>query len=200
MKKLKQILPILTILLVSCSENSLKSKIVSKDSNSHDDSLEIVNATKNVYKWHDSAQKELQDYSVIIVDSFQTGLDFQSFEKTLKAINDSHLFSNSFINNYTEIGKLINNKLTTANPKYLNEINFPYQEADPWTNFQDDANHFWDSFIISDFKISSDSASFNWYIQEKYSKTDKYLVKLVKENKKWVISYLDGFNKNLYSQ
>jgi len=200
MRILKYILPIIFAFLVSCSQNKRNDKTDPTSSDRQRDSLEVINSIKNVYKWHDSAKLELLDFSVLLADSFQTGLDLPSFEKTLKAIKESHLFSNAFITNYRELGELINHKLTTANPKYLNEINFAYQDADPWTYFQDDADSFWNNVIISDFSLSSDSASFKWHIQEKYSKTDKYLVKLVKENKKWVVAYLDGFNKKMYAQ
>jgi hypothetical protein len=185
-------------LIAACSQNKSTVKGDSTDSTWQKDSIDVFNSVKKVYKWHDSAKNTLQDFSVIIVDSFQTGIDILAFQNTLKALKESHLFSNTFINNYKDLGELINTKLTTANPKYPNEINFAYQDADPWTFFQDDAGQYWDNFVISDFKLSSDKASFKWCIQEKYSTTVKYLVELVKENNKWVISYLDGFNKKSY--
>lgn len=194
------ILAISLIFLASCSQNRAETKMESTGSDRQKDSLEAISSVKNVYKWHDSVKSELTDFNVLIVDSFQTGLDSSSFEKTFKAIKESHLFSTSFVASYKELGEIINKKLKSANPKYLNEINFPFQDADPWTYFQDDAGQFWNKLIISDFNLSSDSASLNWYIQDKDSKTDKYLVKLVKENKKWLVSYLEGFNKKMYLQ
>ncbi len=195
---LKYILPIISFLLASCSQNRTNAKIDLNDSSWQKDSLEVINSLKHVYKWHDSAKSTLIDFSVLVVDSFQTGLDFPPFEKTCKTLKESHLFSNTFIANYKELGELINTKLTTANPKYLNEINFAYQDADPWTYFQDDAGEYWNNFKISDFTLSSDSASLKWGLQEKYSNPDKYLVRFVKEKGKWVVSYLDGFNKKMY--
>ncbi len=200
MRTLKYILPIISILLASCSQNRTNAKIDSNDSNWQKDSLEVINSLKHVYKWHDSAKSTLMDFSVLVVDSFQTGLDFPSFEKTVKALKKSHLFSSTFITNYRELGELINKKLTTADPKYLNEINFTYQDADPWTSFQDNVDQYWNGFKISDFALSSDSASLRWWLQEQYSKTDKYLVRLIKEDGKWVVSYLDGFDKKMYTQ
>ncbi len=194
------LLSFISILLASCSQNQTTAKIDVNKSNWQKDSLDVINSVKNVYKWHDSAKLQLPVFDVLVVDSFQTGLDIPSFDKTYKALKKSQLFSNTFLGNYKEIGELINTRLTTANPKYFNEINFVSQDADPWTFFQDDAGQYWDDFKISDFALSSDSASFKWRIEEKYTKTDKYLVKLVRENKKWVVSYLDGFNKKLYIQ
>ncbi len=200
MRTLKYILPFILILPAACSQNSTNDKPVSTDPNWQKDSLEVINSLKHVYRWHDSAASTLIDFNVLVVDSFQTGLDLPAFEKACKALEASHLFSNTFIANYKELGGLINKKLTTADPKYLNEINFAYQDADPWTYFQDDAGQYWNDFKISDFVLSSDSASLKWSLQEKHSTTGKYLVRFSKENGKWVVSYLDGFDKKMYVQ
>ncbi|MFL5739279.1 MAG: hypothetical protein ACJ75B_03610 [Flavisolibacter sp.] len=164
------------------------------------DSLELVKLLQDVYKWHDQNQRELLDFDVVIKDSFQTGLNYKLFKRTFDAIKKSGYFSVSFLNNYKKIGEYINDKLANANPKYSNEINFACQEADPWTNFQDDAPDFWNKLKIVDFKSSLDQASLQWQTQIEDWSSEKYAVKFVKENGKWKVSYMDGFDMNKYYQ
>ena len=145
-------------------------------------------------------ESSLPDFEVLVKDSFQTGLNIQSVKKTLDAIKATHYFSANFINNYKEISEIINNKLTNANPKYYNEINFDYQEADPWTYYQDDPGEYWNNFKLAEFKLSHDSASLAWWRQEEHTEENKYVVRFVKENGKWEVDYLAGFDKSRYTK
>jgi hypothetical protein len=167
---------------------------------STNDSLEVIHLLQNVYKWHELNKSSVIDYEVLVKDSFQTGLNLQSVGKTLNAIKTTRYFSANFLNNYKEIAEIINNKLINANPKYLDEINFDYQEADPWTHFQDDPGEYWNNFKIAEFKLYHDSASLEWWLTEEHSEENRYLVKFVKENGRWVVDYLTGFNKNTYTK
>jgi hypothetical protein len=160
----------------------------------HNDSIEILSLLKSVCKWHNKNQSTLPDFDVIIKDSFQTGLNYESFNKTFNALKQTNYFSSSFIDNYKKIADYVNNKLTTANPKYLNEINFSFQEADPWTFFQDEAGNFWDSLLISDYKTTANSASLKWRIQINDWASAGYAVAFLKENDKWKVSWLEGFD------
>jgi hypothetical protein len=190
--------------LMSCHHKNSISKGQSKSTLNKDstiqspnnDSTEIVKLLKEVYKWHDQDRSNLIDFDIIVKDSFQTGLNFKSFNNKFDALKKTNFFSQSFLDNYKKIGMYINNKLTNANPKYLNEINFAFQDADPWTGFQDDAPNFWNDFIIVDFKSSFDSASLKWSIKDWTS--EKHPVKFSKENSKWKVSYIEGFDMDEY--
>ena len=164
----------------------------------NNDSAELISLLKEVFKWHDKNQSSLPDFNVIVKDSFQTGLNVESFNKTFTALKETNFFSSSFLDNYNKIGNYINNKLTNANPKYLNEINFPSQDADCWTSFQDDAPNFWNDLKIADYKSSPDSASLKWWIKIDDWTSGKQPVKFAKENGKWKLSYIEGFDMDKY--
>jgi hypothetical protein len=198
-------LPIITILAAlagSCnqtnSNHNLQSsaptaqKIIAPTANN--DSAEILNLLKSVYRWHAKNQSNLVDFDVIVKDSFQVGLNYTTFNKTFSALKQTNYFSTSFADNYKKIADYINNKLTTASPKYLNEINFPSQDADPWTGFQDDFPDFWDKFKITEYKSTKDSASLSWRAQTNDWTSEKYAVGFTKENGKWRVAYLEGFD------
>jgi len=194
------------IFLTGCQQNKSTSNkpsdlTLNSDSSrqsSENDSAALVSLLKNVFKWHDKNQSKLSDFDIVVKDSFQTGLNFESFNKTFEAIKKTNFFSASFLNNYRKIGEYINNKLTNAHPRYLNEINFACQEADSWTGFQDDAPNFWNDLIINDYRSSSDSASLTWWIKMNNWTSEKNPVRFVKENGEWKVSYMEGFDMDKY--
>jgi len=193
-------------LFIGCNQNNTTSNkqtslTLNKDTiiqSPNNDSVEIIKLLREVYQWHDKNQNKLSDFDVIVKDSFQTSLNYESFNKTFEAIKRTNYFSSTFLNNYKKIADYINNKLTTANPKYQDKINFSCQEADPWTNFQDEAGNYWNNFKITDYKSSSDSASLQWQIKIDDWTSEKYPMKFVKENGKWKVSYLEGFDMGKY--
>jgi hypothetical protein len=166
----------------------------------NNDSVGLLNLLKDVYRWHAKNQGNPIDFDVIVKDSFQTGLNYDSFNKTLSALRQTNYFSTSFIDNYKKIADYINNKLTSANPKYFNEINFYSQDTDPWTGFQDDFPDMWDKFTITEYKSAENSASLIWRVRTNDWTSEKYAVGFTKENGKWRVAYLEGFDITKYTK
>jgi hypothetical protein len=162
------------------------------------DSAEIVKLLKDVYRWHDKTQDSLTDFSIIVKDSFQVGVDYDSLNRTINALKKTDYFSSTFIDNYKKMADLVNNKLTRANPKLLNEINFSFQDADPWTGFQDSAPNYWDKFTIKDYTARTDSAFLKWEIHSSDWSSEPYSVGFSFENGKWRVAYLEGFDLKQY--
>jgi hypothetical protein len=169
--------------LLSCSAKK------TSENNQSADSTAILDLLRDTYKWH--AKTGTVDFQLLIKDSFQVGVDTVNLKQSLQALSQTHFFSDEFLNNYERIGRETDAKLKQA--KYYNEINFPFQDSDPWTFFQDDAGEYWKDWIITDFKINGDNASLNWSLGGTYP-TDKYLVKFKRENNAWKVSYLLGFD------
>lgn len=192
-----KLLVLYLLLLISFLSNGQTTKPLSINNRTYD-STQIVNLLKQVYAWHDKNQSNLPDFDVIVKDSFQTAINYDSFNRTFAAIKKTNFFSSSFINNYKKIADKINYRLINANPKYLNEINFSYQDQDPWTYFQDDAGQYWKIFKISNVIISPDKASLYWRVRIGTWSSDKYAVRFEKENGIWKVSYLEGFDLEKY--
>jgi hypothetical protein len=184
---------IITTICASCfcsSCNNLKDA----DSGSRSriaDSTEIVKLLHNAYKWHGTEGKDIIDFQIIVKDSFQVGVDTAKSKQTLTVLKKTNYFSSGFLENYQKIWLKTDSALKHG--KYYNEINFSFQDADPWTFFQDDAGNYWDSLKISDMALNADTASLKWMLGGKYP-TDKYMVKLKRESNVWKISYLQGFD------
>src|ERR1035437_7866443 len=128
---------LLITLLFSCTNSTGDKK---PSNNFEQDSLKIIKLIKSVYQWHNSRIDQI-DYTVIVKDSFQVGIDSNNLKKSLKALKDTKYFSDVFLENYERIGRSADKKLKTA--KFYNEINFNFQDEDPWTYFQEDAGEYW---------------------------------------------------------
>jgi hypothetical protein len=154
------------------------------------DSIEICSLLRKVYQWHNENKERINDYDVIVKDSFQVGIDTAELAFAVREIKKTDLFTVGFIKNYERIGRETDYKLKHDTVKYYNEINFSFQEADPWTFFQDDAANYWDSMKIHNLAINADTASLSWTIQD----TEGYLVKFKREYSGWKIAYMIGFD------
>ena len=167
---------------------------------SSNDSVQVVGLLKNVYHWHAKDTGHGIDFDVVVKDSFQTGLNYDSFTRRFAALEQTHFFSPSFLENYKNLGERVNSKLVNAHPQLLNEINFDFQESDPWTYFQDDLPDFWDELIITDYRGGGDSASLKWKVKTKDWSSEGYTVRFLKEAGSWKVAYLEGFDLTKYSR
>jgi len=158
------------------------------------DSIAQIRLLQRVYRWHEQNQAKLPDFEVVIKDSFQIRLNHESFNRVYKALKQTDYFSASFLKNYKVIGDSVNAMLTNPNKKYLNEINFSFQDADPWTYFQDEFPNFWMNFIITNYHSDTASARLKWTVEDKTWKSEPYAVRFSKENAQWKIDYLQGFD------
>lgn len=183
-------------ILLLVSSNSIQKKIES--SNRTEDSVQIVGLLQQVYEWHHNHQNEQPDFPIIVADTIQNDINFEAHNKTFVAIQQSNFFSKTFLKNYQNIAEQLHLKLSTANPKYLNEINFAYQDQDPWTNSQEVVDNYWKQLLISDLVIDNTQASLCWKIQNENLNTNKYTVKLEKVNGVWKVAYLQGFDLAQY--
>jgi hypothetical protein len=157
------------------------------------DSTEILQVMRTAYKWHETKGRNILDFEILIKDSFQVGIDTMKFKSALSALKNTNYFSADFLKNYEAIGHETDYELKHG--KFYNEINFSFQDADPWNGFQDSAGIYWNTWQISDLKINADTASLNWKLGGQYP-TEKYLVKFKREDTAWRIAYMQGFDFN----
>jgi len=182
---------LLAFLFFSCNDIQ-KNNAADNHTDSHADSIEIKNLLQKVYKWHETNNGRFDDFPVIVKDSFQVGIDMQQVLSAMSKMSQTNFFTGDFLKNYERTGEETDS--TLKHGKYYNEINFDFQESEPWTFFQDDAGNYYDSLIIHDLAIHADSASLKWTIKD-MTDEDGYLVKLKHENNGWKITSLAGFDR-----
>ena len=151
------------------------------------DSISISQLLIKAYKWHEN---NYGDFDIIVRDTLQIGLDTIKFKSTIKELRKTNYFSISFIDNFERMGQKVD-RILRSSPK-PDEINFPFQGYDIWTNMQDVIE--WDKFKIKQLSIAGDSATLKWIIDDYYYPTGLYLVTFKFENNQWKISSLEGFD------
>jgi hypothetical protein len=196
--------PLLLSFLIAATAVGCNSKPANRDaanpSSQADDSTLVVSLLKNMYRWHDGNQASVSDFSIIVKDTAQVGLNYDSLTRTMGVLKQTNFFSQSFLDNYKALADLINDKLVKANPPLANEINFDFQDADPWTGFQDSDSAYYNKFQIIAYHANPDTASLNWLIKAKDYSTAPYAVGFTKENGQWKISFLEGFDPKKYNK
>ena len=152
-----------------------------------DDSTSISQLLIKAYKWHEN---NYGDFDIIVRDTLQIRLDTIKFKSTIIELRKTNYFSISFIDNFDRMGQKVD-RILRSFPK-PDEINFPFQAYDIWTNMQDVIE--WDKFKIKQLSIAGDSATLKWIIDDYYYPTRPYLVTFKFENNQWKISSLEGFD------
>jgi len=185
--KYKSILVSVAFLFFSCNYHE---KSNTKENAA--DSIEIKSLLQSVYKWHQANSDRINDFPVIVKDSLQVGVDMQQVRSAIDEMSRTNFFTGEFLKNYERTGLYADSMLKHG--KYYNEENFAFQEADPWTFFQDDAGNYYDSLVINDLMIQADSASLKW--APKDAPGDSYPVKLKHEKDGWKINWLAGFDRD----
>ncbi len=69
------------------------------DPPANNDSVELMHLLKGIYQWHAKDQGSLIDFALIVKDSFQTGINYDAFNKTFRALKQTNYFSISFMEN-----------------------------------------------------------------------------------------------------
>lgn len=138
---------------------------------------------------------------------FYTGVDFVRHKKDLQKLKATDLFTTEFINNYNQIVVAIDKGM--KNGRYgkspvaeLPIFNFA-SNVNPWCLCQDvpyDKPNPWSQIEVETLKLDAVRGEFNW----KWGKPEinaapgwkefRYRLSIVKENNKWKIAYLEGFD------
>jgi hypothetical protein len=209
MKHFKFIALILGLLLFGCYQSNKKSTSMTEEniSSSTDDKKQIQTIIRYVLGWADS--KNSIDLLPVITDSSDrvyVGFDLNKHKQNLDKLRQTDFFANEFIDNYDRIILTLDKGLRNGKyhwlvgelPTFLfaNNIN-------PWIMCQDvpyDKPSPWDFIEIDIIQLANDKGLLNW----KWGKGElnsnqrwkdfSYKFRVIKENGRWKIAYLQGFD------
>ncbi|GEM_PF-1463616 len=157
------------------------------------DSIALLQLTKRMVQW---AEEEQQGSDFVPVDlksgdSSYRQLDMEKHKERLDELRATQLFSASFIDNYNQIAKQINQKML-ENKLVWNEGELPPfgDGASPWCNCQDRPDDYQDQLRIRHVKADGASYAYQWNMGNDVN----VATKAVKEGDKWKISWIDGFD------
>jgi hypothetical protein len=202
MKYIKLTVFVLGLLSFGCYQTK------SKSTSATEDKEQIQNLIRQVLNWSDSKNSiNLLPVLTNSKDSICIGFDFDKHKLNLDKLNETNLFAKEFIENYNQIiqtldRKIKNNEFDKWNTHELPTFIFA-NDVNPWCLCQDvpyDNPNPWDLVEVEIINLNSENGELNW----KWGKTElndapgwkefAYRFKVTKENGKWKIAYLQGFN------
>lgn len=168
-----------------------------------DDKTEILKLIKNVLIWSDS-----KDAIILLPafadenDSLYIGFDMTLLNQNLKKLKDTDFFAVEFIENYKQIILTLDNKITANELEYgpwlvgdMPPFNFA-SDANPWCLCQDNLE--WERVQIEHY--NGNQYLWNWgELEPEFDegwKEFRYKFEIIKEDSKWKIKSLEGFNIN----
>ena len=163
------------------------------------DETEIQMLIQEILKWSDS--KESFDLLPLMADNNDliTGFDLRQLDSNLIKLENTGFFSKEFINNYDQIIRTLDKKLRNKefkyNEWYIGELPiFRFANgASPWCMCQDTPSN--DLSEIEINNINDSSADLEW-IWNPGSDWVDFKIRVVREDNKWKVSYLQGFDYN----
>ena len=173
------------------------------------DEREILILIRNVLIWANS-KNTIGSLPPALKNSkgnIYTEFDLNKHRQNLRKLKTTNTFSQEFIDNYNKIIVKLNNGLKNGSyGKWLVGDLPPFNfgsEVDPWSLCQDvpyDKPNPLEFIEVEILKLDSVEGKLNWKWGRLDSNTDsgwkkfKYKFKVIKENKKWKIAYLEGFD------
>ncbi|HLN94977.1 MAG TPA: hypothetical protein VK183_05015 [Flavobacterium sp.] len=167
-----------------------------------DNKAQIQELIRRVYKWHEAKEPADDEMITDSNDSLYIGFSQTVLKRELAEMKATNLFSKAFLDNYHRIFITLDRKLRR------NEIVWPVGElppfgsgADPWCNCQDiPYDNPWDSIAVEIVRLTDEKAELVWKWGDTGANTSpewkqaRYRFRVVKEDAKWKIAYMEGFD------
>jgi hypothetical protein len=198
MNRILSIIPLILFITIHINGNEKRSQKIHNDSTYQNDKVEISELIRKLYKWEDKNQITIGQTAITDENEEKViGFDTNKNLEFVDQLRRTNLFSEEFLSNYQRIVETLDKKIKTKEMEWFAGDIPPYGNgANPWCNCQDEPyeNH-WDKLEITFTEINKSEATLSWtWGQSDWSKDFNYKVRVKKENGKWKISYLQGFD------
>jgi len=201
MKFLKLTALMFVFLILGCNQTNRRTTltIVQKSSTELDNKEELQELVRKLYEWRETKNSRLDFDPVADKEGRYIELDLKEHEQRLTELKQSGFFADQFLENYHKIALMIDNGLKTKTIEYLVGDLPPYGNgADPWCNCQDYPDKYWQTMIVDKIQLDNTNATFIWTWVDPTlgDRSFEYKVDAIKENDRWLITYLQGFDFN----
>lgn len=206
MKTFKLIILIVGSVLLGCNQTTGKYALAKneKSINETTDQEEITQLIRKVYKWQKAQKPSNNELITDEKDNSYIGFNLNQLQLDIDELKATDFFSSEFIDNYLEIHLALDKKLKNRELEWLVGDLPPFgNNANPWCNCQDvpyDSPDPWSLIEIESINLESNKGEMSWKWGQldrnagKGWKEFRYTFRVVKENGKWKIAYLEGFN------
>jgi hypothetical protein len=210
MKQIKRTTLILGLLLLGCNqaETQTTSTIREKAPGLTVDKEQIQNLIRQVLNWAES--KNSIDLLPTLSDSkdkIYVSFNLEKHRENLEKLKKTNFFSAEFIDNYNKIILTLDKGLKNGEYKQWLVGDLPSfafaNDVNPWCLCQDvpfDKPNPWDFIEVSIVKLDNEKGDAVWKWGKLELNTDpgwkdfSYKFRVVKENNRWKIAYLTGFD------
>ena len=183
------------LIALSCNQSNDSKKTETTSVQVSDEKADLTKFIQKVYKWReDNSAIDFIPTETNSQDSFYTSLDMDIHKKRFKILTDSDLFTESFLTNYNRIAIRIDKDLKDGSVKWETGDIPPFgNDADPWCNCQDTpVDNYWETLKVINIIQQDGITAFDWTWGDGF----KYKVKAKKDNGRWRIDNLQGFEFN----
>lgn len=174
-----------------------------KSQNNNNDFKEVEDLIRKVYTWHEGRLPSEIEMFTDESDDIYIGFNLDQLKLNVEELERTEMFADEFIDNYNNIYITLEHKIRNNEFDWLVGDLPPFGNgADPWCNCQDvpyDEPNPWSQIQLEIIDLNNQKGEFIW----KWGGTDlsgtgwsefTYRFRVIKENEKWKISYLEGFN------
>ncbi len=200
---------------IACNENSNSVEKTGPIANSTidttKDQAEIQTLIRQMLNWSDSKQSiDLLPAIANEKDTVYMGFDLNKLQKNIEQLSATNFFAAEFVANYKQIILTLDKKLRNKEFESWAVGELPTfafaNDVDPWCLCQDvpyDKPNPWDLVTIEIIHLDSENGELLWHwgkIEVNSAsdwKDSGYKFKVVRENGKWKIAYLEGFDFNI---
>ncbi len=204
MKIYTAIIIIALLSLTACkkSEDVKDSKVVTTTINEKaltNDRKTIEDLVRDMYIWNEKRDYK-HEFEPVIKNGKAVGYNLDSHKIFLKELLDSGFFSQEFIANIDKVFQEQNKLLTNGKVQWREGEMGPFQgDANVWCGCQDEpAEDAYNKLTLHFENLDNNSAKFYWnwegYGDDWAAK--QYYMRAVKEDGKWKIAYMQGWDYN----
>lgn len=185
-------------MLLSCNQRAANSTI------NESDKEEIQKLIRQTLSWANSNKSiELLPAMPDKNDSLYIGFDLDSLKLNLLKLKATNFFSQNFIENYQQIiltldAKIKKKEFEDWEVGEMQTFSFSF-DVNPWCQCQEiPENYPWSRVNINIIKLNKQNGELTWSWSNLDWPSDdfKYYFRVVKEDGKWKIDYLSGFDYN----
>jgi hypothetical protein len=209
MKYIVIIVLIIGLIFTSCKQSAPKAVKTDKqtetinNSEGLQDKEEIQQLIRQVLRWSESNESiNLLPVLTDDKDSIYIGFDMDKHKSNLDKLRETNFFTSEFIENYNQIILTIDQGLRTGKYEKWLVGDLPTfifaNDVNPWCLCQDNLS--WESVEVEIVQLNPDEGELEWNWGKLGSDIDpswkefSYQFKVKKENNKWKILYLQGFD------
>jgi hypothetical protein len=162
-----------------------------------DDKIAIDNLVKDMYVWNEKRHQD-KDFETVVKDSMVVGYNMENHKRFLKELRTSGFFAEEFITNIDKIAQEQHKLLSSGKIKWSDGDLGPFDgDVNAWCGCQDEpAANAYRKITLHFEKIDNNAATFYWNWEGFGADwaAEHYNMRAVKENGKWKIAYMQGWD------